>query len=40
MTTNFDKMYASRTRIFFRNKNRSSNSARINKYDFTTEKIV
>ena len=31
-------MYARRTRSFFRNKN-ASNSARMNKFDFTTEKI-
>ena len=34
-----NKMYATRTRIFFRNRMRSSNSARMNKFDFTTEKI-
>ena len=32
-------MYARRTRSFFRNKNAISNSARMNKFDFTTEKI-
>ena len=34
------EMYARRTRSFFRNKNVIYNSARINKSDFTTEKIV
>ena len=38
MTNNFNKMYESRMRNFSRNKNRSSNSARINKSYFTTEK--
>ena len=33
-----NKMYARRTRSFFRNKNAISNSARINKFDFRTEK--
>ena len=37
-TTN--KMYARRTRIFSRARMRSSNSARMNKFNFTTEKIV
>ena len=32
-------MYARRTRSFFRNKNAISNSARMNKFDFTTVKI-
>ena len=32
-------MYARRTRSFFRTRMRSSNSARMNKFDFTTEKI-
>ena len=33
-------MYARRTRSFSRNKNiRSSNGARMNKFDFTSEKI-
>ena len=33
-----NKMYARRTRSFFRTRMRSSNSARINKFDFRTEK--
>ena len=33
-------MYARRTRSFFVTRMRSNNSARINKSDFTTEKIV
>ena len=36
----FNKMYAKRTRIFSVTRIRSSNSARINKSDFTTENIV
>ena len=36
----FNKMYARRMRSFFRNKNTIySNSTRMNKFDFTTEKI-
>ena len=40
-SVSFDnKMYARRTRSFSVTRMRSSNSARINKFDFTTEKIV
>ena len=35
----YNEMYARRTRSFFRNKNATCNSARMNKFDFTTEKI-
>ena len=35
-----NKMYARRTRSFSVTRMRSNNSARINKSDFTTEKIV
>ena len=36
----YNKMYARRTRSFSRGRMQSSNSARMNKSNFTTEKIV
>ena len=38
-STFHNKMYARRTRSFSVTRMRSSNSARMNKFDFTTEKI-